>query len=180
MLGHDLAQALQLGADGPRLIAFFALLAFCGLLRPLGPRARVERPRRARPEDEPTPIITLNAIELGLLAELSLEQARAHEEVVKDAFQRPEARRAAAGTAAAWRERARTYQLQARRQGAAPIVPGGYLSRAYTGPERRRQIRRRETRRTRGRAAGGVGRADRRTGHDRRQADRRRPELAPH
>ncbi|MBV8712432.1 MAG: hypothetical protein JOY56_11675 [Solirubrobacterales bacterium] len=179
MHGHGLAQTVLLGRDGAGLAASFALLALSGLLRPFERRGRVRPPRRARRQDAPARTVRLNAIELGLLCELSLEQARAHEEVVDDPSQQPETRRTAAATAVDWRERARMFQLQARLQGALPTVPRGHCSPAYTGPERRNQTRRRQTRRTGARASVGVDLDDRRCGADRRQSDRRRPELAP-
>lgn len=178
MRDHGLAQAILLG-NAAGLVACFVLVAFCGLLRPLARRARVKPPRPARPENAATPAVRLNAIELGLLAELSLEQARAHEEVVHDESERPETRRNAAATAVAWRERARAFQEQARHQAAAPFVPGEHFARVYTGPERRNQTRRRQTRRAGAPASLGVDRGDRRRGLDRRQGDRRCPELAP-
>jgi hypothetical protein len=157
-------------------MAYFALLAFCGLLRPPLPRSSPnEWPRRALAKSAATPTVKLNAIELALLAELSLEQARAHDQLVDDPAQRPEIRRSAAATAGAWRERARAFQSQAFRQSAAPIAPDVH---AYSGPERRTGMRRRETRRTG--PAPSVGRqpGDRRGVPDRRRGDRRRPELA--
>ena len=178
MHGHGLAQAILFGGDGAGLVVCFALLAFCGLLRPLGGRTRIKLPQPARPDIPATPIVRLNAIEFGLLAELSLEQARAHEELAEDASQAPETRRSAAGAAVAWRERACGFQLQARQVGAAPICPGEHFGRVYAGPERRRQTRRREMRRTGAPASLAVDRDDRRSGPDRRQGDRRRPELA--
>lgn len=183
MLGHGLAGAIQLGGGGAGVVVGFALVTFCGLLRPLDRRGWLEPPRRAREKDaappSPTPTVRLNEIELGLLAQLSLEQARAHEELVGDPSLRPETRRRAALTAAAWRDRARAFQLHARRRGAAPILSYDTPSHAYTGPERRRQMRRRESRRTDAQGSGDIARADRRSGHERRQGDRRRPELAP-
>ena len=199
MLGHGLAGAVQLGGGGAGVVVGFALVAFSGLLRPIGRRARVGPPGRAREKDAATPTATptirLNEIELGLLAELSLEQARAHEELIGDPSLRPETRRRAAVSALAWRDRARAFQLHARGKGAAPIVSsdhatiissdrativrGDYSSHVYTGPERRRQMRRRESRRGDAQGSGGVERADRRSGHERRQGDRRGPELAP-
>ena len=147
MHGHGLTQTILLGGDGAGLVVCFAMLAVCGLVRPFEWSVRVKLPRRARPQNAPATTLNLNAIELGLLAELSLEQARAHEELLGDPTQRPEARRAAAATAAAWRERARGFQSQARLEAAAPVVPDEHPSRAYTGPERRRQTRRRQSRR---------------------------------
>ena len=178
MHGHGLVQTTLLGGSGAGLVACFALLAFCGLLRPLERRTRVASLRRARPKNPATPTVRLNAVELGLLAELSLEQARAHDQVVDDASQRPETRRSAAATATAWRDRARAFQSHARRLGAAPMGPGEHFSQAYTGPERRRQSRRCQTRRTGAPTSAGIEPADRRTLPDRRQGDRRRPELA--
>lgn len=176
MHGHGLVPTIVLGRDGAGLMAWFALLAFCGLLRPLQRSSRVEARRRPRREDAAQPTIKLNAIELGLLAELSLEQARAQEEVVDDEAAPPETRRKAAATAMAWRERAHVFQSHARRQGAVPFVPAVH---AYTGRERRRTTRRREMRRTVPRVSVGRQRDDRGTVPDRRIGDRRHPELAP-
>ena len=58
--------------------------------------------------------MSLNSIELGLIAELNLEMARANEAVAEDATELPETRRVASEAANAWRERARLFQLQAR------------------------------------------------------------------
>ena len=176
MHGHGLVPTILLSRDGAGFMAWFALLVFCGLLRPLQRTSRVEARRRARREDAATPMVKLNGIELGLLAELSLEQARAHEEVVDDEAARPETRRKAAATVMAWRERAHVFQSHAQRQGAAPFVPA---VQAYTGLERRRATRRREMRRTVPRVSVGRQRGDRRTVPDRRLGDRRHPELAP-
>lgn len=175
MHGYGLVQTILLGRSDAGLMAWFALLASCGLLRPLQRRGCLERPRRARAVDAARPTVKLNAIELGLLAELSLEQARAHEELVDDAAARPETRRTAAATAMAWRERARVFQAQAHRQGAAPFVPG---VQTYPGPERRRAMRRRDARRTGAGVSVGTRQRDRRWMPDRREGDRRRPELA--
>jgi len=172
-------------------LAVLALLVFSGLLRPLERRtlrtlvcqagrrrAAVEPPLDASPDPSGASPVSLNSIELGLIAELSLEMARANEVVTQDETQRPETRRVASEAANAWRERARLFQLQAQRQSAHPIVPGPRPlhppSLAYTGPERRRQMRRTRTRRT-GRRV--LDLRDRRIGPDRRQRDRRRPEL---
>lgn len=178
MLGHGVAQSILLGGDRASLVACFALVASCGLLRPFGQRSRVKPARPPRTEHAVTPTIKLNAIELGLLAELSLEQARAYEEVAGDAAEWTETAQSAAASAQAWRERARTFQLHARHLGAEPIVPAEHASRAYTGPERRTQARRNQTRRTGAQASVGLDGADRRSVPDRRQGDRRRPELA--
>ena len=77
----------------------------------------------------------LNAIELALIAEHSLEMARANEAVADDPTKRLETRRRASEVAAAWRHRAEVLQTQALRQSAHPIVPGEApvraLGRAY-------------------------------------------------
>jgi hypothetical protein len=123
--------------------------------------------------------MSLNSIELGLIAELNLEMARANDAVAEDVTERPETRRVASEAANAWRERARLFQLQAQRQNAHPIGPGSRPvhspTLAHTGAERRRQMRRMRTRRTARRV---LDLRDRRMGPDRRQRDRRRPELA--
>ena len=136
-------------------MAWFVLLAFSGLLRPLQRGARFRPPPRARPDEPVAPPMRLNAIELGLIAELSLEQARANEELANDVSQRSEARRRASQSAMAWRERAHWFQSQARRQGHRPMAPDPWpLHSSYAGRERRRQMRRSQTRRA-GEAADG-------------------------
>lgn len=200
MHGHAIAHVIVPAAvrpfdisPGPWLV-LFGLLLFSGLLRPLergfcALRYSLARhmqsgppPSAGRDHAEPS-TLSLNAIELALIAEFSLEQACAHEEVAADGNQRPETRRAASTAAAAWRERARVLQLEASRRGGQPMVPGEQSRRAagptYTGPERRRRKRRTRTRRS-GRVvlADGADR-ERRIGGDRRSRDRRRPQLAP-
>jgi hypothetical protein len=177
-------------------VAVCVLLSFSGLLRVLQDRgrtlvyrARARRGVRDRPPSGASPdsragsLPRLNAIELSLIADLNLEMAQDHEALAQDMTQRPETRTHAAETAAAWRERARRFRGEARRLGAHPINPGDprtLPAPTYTGPERRRQMRRRQTRR-----AGAVvaamrfGRFDRRAGADRRRRDRRGSEPAP-
>ena len=170
-----------------RAVAVFALLVFSGLLGPLAPSVRTLRRRGAvepRRDELPDPAgaspMSLNSIELGLIAELNLEMAQANEAVAQDITQRPETRRAASEAAYTWRERARLFHLQAQRQSAHPIVPGPRpvhpAGLAYGGPERRRQMRRMQARRTGGPV---LDVRDRRIGSDRRQRDRRGPEPAP-
>jgi hypothetical protein len=178
------------GAGGA-LVACLPIVIFCGLLRPLRRSWGSLAPTR-RAEHKPPPsergdrlegsAISLNSIELALIAELNLEQARGHEAVANDPETRPERRRAAAQAASEWRARASLFQLQAQRQSAQPLVPGGDavhrgLGFVYAGPERRQRTRRTWTRR-----AAAVPRwRERRNGHaagDRRRGDRRRPELA--
>jgi hypothetical protein len=67
--------------------------------------------------------LELSSIELGLVAALSLEMARDCDEVAGDARQRLEARRTARWRGSGWRERARLFQLEARRRGAEPTDP---------------------------------------------------------
>jgi hypothetical protein len=127
--------------------------------------------------------VRLNAVELGLVSELSLEMAQAEEAVANDPAQRPETRMVASELATAWRARAARFQLEAQRLGANPLIPGEPLvyatSPVYTGPERRKQTRRTRTRRTGPTpACDGLVGGDRRIRPDRRQRDRRRPELA--
>jgi hypothetical protein len=127
--------------------------------------------------------ITLNPIELALIAELSLEMARDSEAVANDATKRLETRRNALEDAIAWRDRARLFRLEAQRQSAQSIVPAERVrhvpKRDYIGRERRRQMRRAQARRTDPVAASDqLGRRDRRRGADRRGRDRRQPELA--
>jgi hypothetical protein len=135
----------------------------------------IEMPPEASPGRRETAPSSLNAIELALIAELSLEQARAHDEVANDPVVAPETRARAAQAAAAWRERGRSFQWQAQQLTAQPITPDGLSpSPIYTGPERRRGMRRTQTRRTDSAAeSGSGGHRDRRFGSDRRQSDRR-------
>jgi hypothetical protein len=172
---------------GSYAVVVFALLVFSGLLRPLGPKARTLRRYAAfQPRRDPSPDpagatpVSLNSIELGLIAELNLEMAEANEAVAQDVTQRPETRRVASEAANTWRERARLFHMQAQRQGARPIVPGPrpvhQAGLAYTGLERRREVRRTQTRRTGGPV---LDARDRRIGPDRRGRDRRRPGAAP-
>jgi hypothetical protein len=126
--------------------------------------------------------VNLNAIELGLIADFSLEMARANEAVAEDATQGMETRRRASEVAMSWRQRAELFHSHARRQGAQPILPDPHAvhvaRQAYSGPERRTQMRRRQTRRIDPASSAGHDH-DRRAGAERRQRDRRRPELAP-
>jgi hypothetical protein len=166
------------------------------------PRAPAERPLHVDPaapppryvvvELPPDPpegssepsTVSLNPIELALIAQLNLEMAHGYDAVAADASQDLEARRAASEVAAGWRERARVFELQAQRKGADPIVPAlrsiARPDSAYTGPERRKRMRRTSTRRS-GMpvASDGGGQGERRSGPDRRRRDRRGPELAP-
>lgn len=175
---------------GAAFAACFVLLVFSGLLRPL--RRSIPTiasgPGPAKPPPDLTPDrvgtwpISLSSIELALIAELSLEQAREHETVASDASRRHESRQAASAAAAAWRERARILQLEAARRSGQPMLPGwpaAAMASTYTGPERRRHSRRSETRRGRPVApTDAPGSPDRRTGPERRRHDRRRPQLA--
>lgn len=195
MLGYVLAHATLWGAAGS-LTVCGALLIFSGLLGPLEPRTR--RPWKVpaagrsghepppkdvddRPEDSP---MSLNAIELALIAELNIERARDHDAVANDAARLPEVRLAAEAAATAWRERARMFQIEAARRSRQPMVPppgepAPVMDFSYTGPERRRQMRRRHARRGDEPAASqDRDRRDRRMGSERRRRDRRRPELA--
>jgi hypothetical protein len=177
-------------------LAICVLLSFSGLLRGLQDRGRTlvyqTRARRvardappsgSSPDSRAGSVPRLNAIELSLIADLNLEMAQDHEALAQDMTQRPETRLQAAETAAAWRERARRFRGEARRLGAHPINPGDpwtSLAPTYTGPERRRQMRRRQTRRARAVvAAMRFGPFDRRAGADRRRRDRRGSEPAP-
>jgi hypothetical protein len=198
MLSHALAHTILPGAAGPWAVCW-ALLIFCGLLGPVEPKGRAQRelrgavrssdesppkPRgdRSAGEDRPEPsAISLNAIELALIAELNLERARDHDAVANDAARLPEVRQAAAAAATAWRERARLFELEAGRRSAHPMAPGEsgpVIDFTYAGPERRRQMRRRQTRRGDWEASGRRDRRDRRAGPERRRGDRRRPEFA--
>ena len=151
-----------------------------------GVRSGDEPPRKSRrapPEREDRPealAISLNAIELALIAELNRERARDHDAVANDTARLPEVRQAAAESATAWRARARLFELEAGRRSGHPLVAGEsspVVDFSYTGPERRRHMRRRQTRRSDGQAAS--ERFDQRTELERRRQDRRRPELAP-
>jgi hypothetical protein len=198
MLGHALAHTIRLGAAGSWAICS-ALLIFSGLLGPLKPKTRAQREirRAVRSSDEPPPKaradtgarddrseaspITLNAIELALIAELNLERAHDHDAVANDAARLPEVRQAAAAAATAWRDRARLFELEAGRQSAHSMAPGEsapFIDFSYAGPERRRQMRRREARRGGGPASEHRDRRERRAEPERRRRDRRRPNLA--
>lgn len=170
------------------------LLALSGLLEPLECRVRafvcrarwepaaVEAPSDALREEGSAIPMSLNAIELALIAEHSLEMARANQAIADDVRTPPETRRNAADVAAAWRQRAELFMVQARRQSAYRIVPAVRPIRAsgtvYTGPDRRRQMRRTRPRRT-DLSATGDGRGDRRARPERRRLDRRCPETVP-
>jgi len=177
-------------------LATFAFVLFCGLLRPLEWRASrllraarwaptaVERPWDASPDPASALPTRLNAIELALIAEYSLEMARANEAVADDATKGLETRRRASEVAAAWRHRAQVFQAHARRASAHPTLPDERpvraLARAYIGPERRQGMRRRQMRRTDPASTpSGHARGDRRAGSERRRRDRRRRQLAP-
>jgi hypothetical protein len=178
---------------GHELVAV-VLLALSGPLRPLEWRARsfvcrarwaaaaVEPPPVASPDRAPATPLSLNAIELALIAEHSLEMARANQAVADDATTRLEARRKSAEVAAAWRQRAELFQIEARRRSADPIVPGVQPIRAggpdHVGSERRRHMRRKRTRRTDPSWTAG-GRGDRRARPERRGRDRRCAETVP-
>lgn len=201
MIGNALAHAVS-GAD-VSLAVCCALLIFSGLLGPLEPKARAHRKfrrtvrpsgepaskgRADRPAEEDRPEVTagsLNAIELALIVELNLERARDHDAVANDTARLPEVRKAAAAAATAWRERARMFELEAGRRSEHPVISGDsapMMDFTYTGPERRRHLRRRETRRGDGQPVSErrdrLDRFDRRTGPERRGEDRRRRELA--
>jgi hypothetical protein len=122
--------------------------------------------------------MSLNAIELALIAEHSLEMARANQAVADDGATRLETRREAARVAAAWRQRAELFQIEARRRSAYPIHPCVQPIRPYAGPERRRRMRRTHTRRT-DPAYAGNDRGDRRAGPERRWRERRCPQPVP-
>ena len=140
-------------------------------------------PSGARPDPSGASLPRLNAIELSLIADLNLEMANDNEALAQDVTQRPETRAHATEAAAAWRERARRFRSEAQRLSAHPILPRDPWTApdpSYTGPERRRQMRRRQTRRAGfAAAAKRLGPFDRRAGADRRGRDRRRPESAP-
>lgn len=180
-------------------LAAFALLILGGVLRPSESPARALirrfRPRHAGvkpPWDTPSAPaaappsdrLSLNPIELALIAEYSLEMARANEAVARDPSKELDTRRRASEVATAWRGRAQLFQMQARYQSAEPIIPGEHSihvpGRAHTGPERRQKMRRTQTRRTES-ASASAGRSghDRRAQVERRRRDRRRPEPAP-
>lgn len=184
-----LAQTILSSPDG-----LLPLLILCGLLRALQHRVRpVSGPRwgaggsqeEAR-SDGPVrhgTTISLNSIELALIAELNLEQARAHDAVANDPDTRTDIRLAAARAAGQWRVRASLLQRQAQLQSSQPMLSGyetmhNGLSVDYTGPERRARTRRKRTRRATAMHAG-PGRRDPDSRGDRRRGDRRRPKLAP-
>jgi hypothetical protein len=178
------------------VLAVSVLLVFSGLLRPLQSRAWAlpwqpdprpasrELPPEVSPDRALALPIRLNAIELALLAELSLEQARAHEAVANDPRKRHETRVAASEAARAWRERAGLFQSQAGYRSGHPMGPGHHPllapASSYTGAERRKQMRRQQTRRVgHGPPSPAIDRRDRRVGAERRRSDRRRPRPAP-
>jgi len=174
----------------------FVFLICCGALEPLLWRARAlvrrsalghaaaEPPHDAPPDPSIPVSMNLNSIELALIAEYNLEMARANQAVADDASKQLDTRRRASEVATAWRRRAELFQLHASRRSGHPILPGKESSRArggaYAGPERRRGMRRTQTRRT-GSAlvAAARGVDDRRAGAERRRSDRRHPEPAP-
>ena len=121
--------------------------------------------------------------QLALLAELSLERAREQDALADDPRQGFETRRAASAAATAWRERAGILQREARGRSGQPMAPGFPalgMDSPYTGPERRRHIRRGQPRRAHdGASSGDPGSHERRTRPERRRRDRRQPELAP-
>lgn len=190
MPGHALAQMFLSGA-GVAFLACLPVLIFCGLLRPLRRSGGVLE--QTRPDEHGSPpsdggdrpegsAISLNSIELALIAELNLEQARGYEAVANDPETRPETRLASAQAASQWRARASLFQLQAQRQSAQPLVPAhpaahDGLSIVYAGPERRKATRRTQTRRAAA-AARALERRNRPAIGDRRRRDRRGPELA--
>jgi hypothetical protein len=139
--------------------------------------------RRDRPEDGEPPrsengaAFGLSAIELAVLAELNLEIARGQDELADDASLRGETRRNAQARATALRERAHSFQLEARALNAQPMLyaPSTHEPAApRTGPERRSHDRRTGSRRRSGESAlGPPGGHERRTMPDRRKRDRR-------
>jgi hypothetical protein len=135
----------------------------------------------ASPGSPAVTTISLNSIELALIAELNLEMALAQDAVAQDAIQRLETREIASEAAARWRGRARWLQLQAQRQSADSIVPDEPMihapAAAYSGPERRRQMRRQRARRTETPVGSAPGRGDQRISYDRRKRERRRAEV---
>lgn len=120
---------------------------------------------------------SLNAIELALLAELSLETAQAHDELAADSRRRAETRRDAQARAAILRERAHLFELEARRLNAQPLLsPPAMPSPAAfpTALERRRHDRRTGSRRrNEDSAVVALGGCERRTQPDRRKRERR-------
>ncbi len=189
MDGQVLGQMIVSGVGGA-LVACLPVLIFCGLLRPLrrggGALELMRRPEHKPPPsgagDRPAgPTLSLNAIELALIAELNLEQARGHEAVAHNPETCPEKRRAAAEAARQWRARASLFQLQAQRQSTQPIVPAHEsthrgLGFVYAGQERRKRSRRTWTRRAMA-VSRGLERRNRHAVGDRRRGDRRRREL---
>ena len=180
-----------LSGAGVTLLACLPVLIFCGLLRPLRRSGGVLE--QTRPDEHGSPpseggdrpegsAISLNSIELALIAELNLEQARAHDAVANDPDTRTETRLAAARAAGQWRVRASLLQRQAQRQSSQPMLSGyetmrDGLSVVYTGPERREWTRRTRTRRATAMPPGPERREPDAPG-DRRRGDRRCPQLA--
>jgi hypothetical protein len=188
MHGYALAQTILSGPDG-----LLPLVILCGLLHPLQHRVRPvagsrrsagggQEAARGYGPDRPGTTIGLNSIELALIAELNLEQARAHDAVANDPDTRTETRLAAARAAGQWRVRASLLQRQAQRQSSQPMLSGyetmrDGLSVVYTGPERREWTRRTRTRRATAMPPGPERREPDAPG-DRRRGDRRCPQLA--
>ena len=176
MHGHALVAVILLALSGLLRPLQWRARGFVSLARSAPAPARAPAPRPSAPPDQAS--MALNAIELALIAEHSLEMARANQAVADDAAARLETRREAAQVAAAWRERAEQFQIAARGRSADPIVPSLQPIRPPGGPERRRRMRRKHTRRTDPTPAGD-GRGERRAGPERREDDRRCPEPAP-
>lgn len=90
----------------------------------------------------PLAVANLTSIEFGLIAELNSEVARGYEEVADDRAQLAETRRTARQLGARLRNRARLFQLEAKRVGAESTVALELPDRYYVGPERRMRERR--------------------------------------
>jgi hypothetical protein len=149
------------------------------------PRHATERRDRResseQPRSENNAAFSLSAVELAVVAELSLEIARAHDEVANDASRHVEKRRAARAEATALRERAESFHLEARRLSAQPMLYAPSMQKLApprTAPERRAQERRTGSRRRDGKCTVGVlGGLEQRTVPDRRKRERRGGEL---
>jgi hypothetical protein len=123
--------------------------------------------------------IRLTSLELALVAKFNSEMAACYDEVAEDAGTRAETRDAARDSASRRRERARLFELEARRLGAYPTEPCEELTQMpparYAGPERRTDERRvRERRDRRPSSSAPQGRSERRVNRERRRGQRRR------
>jgi hypothetical protein len=118
--------------------------------------------------------IRLTSLELALVAKFNFEMAASYDEVAENPGTRAETRDGARESASRRRERARLFELEARRLGAYPTEPCEGSTQMpparYAGPERRTG----ERRDRRPSSSAPVGRSERRVNRDRRRGQRRR------